>query len=306
MLVDAYVRGTKGEAICNDSQKIKLFRGFGIGLVFGTQEFLIPSDGIATQFRSYGGAIEKLPTTLTEATQDIAQWEEATLLKDGEQNLDLHKILQTFASAQAVSSKNSQSFGNAIEIKDLESLMKRHADGTFSSPFISTSTAPEVAAVFGPAFAEISICPERVIINTEGVESEKEILIFGSIFPEEIISIDHLGWRNSQRILALGQQTSLDQEIRDAIISEKSKLVSEYYQKGQSYKPTNLIDLCLNGPQKDQDTNLTPEEIAKALKENRQKLAEVWFKVDGLRDETIWSLCSCEKLQTVFQSEECV
>ncbi len=101
--------------------------------------------------------------------------------------ISLRSKHDAFASSSAYDAVNKKDFGVSIDAASFTEVAGRHSHGSWGSPLISTSLDAQAAVAFRAPFLRIRVCPGRALPTTlTKFSSEKELLVFGLLLPEEI------------------------------------------------------------------------------------------------------------------------
>lgn len=238
------------DALCAPEDRVRLFRGQGIGVNFADRsgKTLIVSDAILEKI----GYPYAFPMVTGQSLAEISggDWEsEVQNSRILQTPLQLANLIRTFAKSDNISSRTRKPFGESIADTDFEELAARHAEGATRSPFLSFSALPDVGAIYGPPYFVIETCPSRLGVSQTSVPYEREALIFGLTLPEESVELIDGDLARLQRLIVGRQVNGSDLSpatanwITDTI--EKSR--TSFLKSMAAYHPPSPWAQCLAG-----------------------------------------------------------
>ena len=295
-LIDALQNGA--HSLCLPKERVKLFRGQGIGLNFKSQagSYFVASDAVLQRVGYPFEYVEPMSGVPVRFSGD--SWEDrARNSRGSSRSFSVAELIENFASAQTHNSKTGRAFGFSLDPTSFEALAARHVSGASGSPFLSYSALPDVASMFGPPFHIIEVCPARVGVSSKSVPYEREGLILAFTLPEETVSLSGVEFAAYQRLLA-GQQVNqitLDSGQMNWLAEELQKARTSFEANQIPYFPRSAWSQCLAGvPAAIQSLTGKQSSVAsRVYEQSREVVATKWPELPAT--ETCGCRASVEK-----------
>lgn len=253
-----------GTLPCDASETLTLFRGHGIGALPATSDGKrwAPSDALYDT----PPPLPALELVGSKAVAKGRSFEDDITASWLNKKISLRAQHDAFASAKAWNSANKKEFGESVDAKGFTAVSTRHSSGAWGSPLLSTSLEPSAAMVFRAPYLKIRVCPGRALPTMlTAYSSEKELLVFGFLLPEEIEFVHYPEASLLTRALmahATGTQASI--EAFDAASRESDEQM-QAFAKAESGRTSTALEACLSKAFENSASNVAVGHLLKAL-----------------------------------------
>ena len=271
------LRSPGGALTCEEAERITVYRGHGTGALPPTSlgGHWAPSDALFFEPPEF-------PALALQTGQAVAEgqsWEQEIERSWLRKKIDLHAKHAEFASAKAFDAVNRKNFGVDLDMTSFEAIAGRHSFGGWGSPLLSTTLTPLVAVGFSAPFLRIRVCPGRALPTPlNKFSSEKEMLVFGMLLPEEIEFVHFPESSALTRAIAGNARTGTAPiQAVDAASALMLDRLQKFLKAEEGRKPTAL-ETCLAASFETETSAKALAQLVSALEENPRAPSDAFLK----------------------------